>query len=63
MSTTYLIFEVRQSRCVNQITNMADLQSKHKYIFYSYRWYTYLATTTCFGLYIGHQAVLFLVIK
>jgi len=25
-------FEVRHSRCVNQITNMADEQSKHKYI-------------------------------
>ena len=49
--------EVRHSRCVNQITNMADVQSKHNYIYYSYRWYTYLSTATCFGLYISHPQV------
>jgi len=40
LSTAFGNFEVRHPRCVNQITNMADVQSKHNYIYYSYRWYT-----------------------
>jgi len=40
ISAAKLNCEVRNPRSVNQITTMADVQSKHNYIYYSYRWYT-----------------------